>query len=98
MSDSHPKFRESLIEAAKKNHYIFKDQLPPHAVDFIFIEDYKSRTTLKSGKTLSVRPLLPSDEIAYRNFFYSLQQETIFLRFFHAVTIFSKKWSRTIGR
>ncbi len=91
---AHPKFRESLIEAAKKNHYIFKDQLPPHAVDLIFIEDYKSRTILKSGKTLSVRPLLPSDEIAYRNFFYSLQQETIFLRFFHTVTIFSRKMAQ----
>lgn len=91
---AHPDFRASLIEAAKENHYIFKDQLPPHAEDLIFIEGYKSRTTLKNGKTLSVRPLLPSDEIAYRNFFYSLNKETIFLRFFHSVTIFSKKMAQ----
>ena len=41
-----------------------------------------------------VRPLLPSDEIAYRNFFYSLQAETIFLRFFHTVKIFSRKMAQ----
>lgn len=41
-----------------------------------------------------VRPLLPSDEIAYRNFFYSLQKETIFLRFFHSITIFSRKMAQ----
>jgi acyl-CoA hydrolase/GNAT superfamily N-acetyltransferase len=91
---AHPDFRESLIEAAKRNHYIFADQLPPLAEDLIFIEDYKSRKILKNGKTMSVRPLLPSDEIAYRNFYYSLQEKTIFLRFFHSVTIFSRKMAQ----
>lgn len=38
-----------------------------------------------------VRPLLPSDELDYRDFFYSLRQETIFMRFFHPVTTFSHK-------
>ena len=91
---AHPDFREGLIEAAKKNHYIFVDQLPPLAEDLIFIEEYKSRLALKNGKVMSVRPLLPSDEIAYRNFFYSLQKETIYLRFFHSVTIFSRKMAQ----
>jgi acyl-CoA hydrolase/GNAT superfamily N-acetyltransferase len=91
---AHPDFRGSLIEDAKKNHYIFPDQLPPRAEDLIFIEGYKSRIKLKNGKTMSVRPLLPSDEIAYRNFFYSLHQETVVRRFFHAVTIFSRKMAQ----
>lgn len=91
---AHPDFRESLIEAAKEHHYIFTDQLPPRAEDLMFIEEYKSRTKLKNGKTMAVRPLLPSDEIAYRNFFYSLEKETIFLRFFHTVTIFSRKMAQ----
>lgn len=91
---AHPNFREELIEAAKRNHYIFPDQLPPRAEDLIFIEDYKSRLILRSGKPMSIRPLLPSDEIAYRNFFYSLDQETIFMRFFHLVTTFSHKMAQ----
>ncbi|MBF0303282.1 MAG: GNAT family N-acetyltransferase [Desulfamplus sp.] len=91
---AHPAFREELIEAAKKNHYIFADQLPPLSEDLIFLEDYKSQIELKNGKSMLVRPLLPSDEIAYRNFFYSLKEETIYLRFFHSITIFSRKMAQ----
>jgi acyl-CoA hydrolase/RimJ/RimL family protein N-acetyltransferase len=91
---AHPDFREPLIEAAKRNHYIFADQLPPRAEDLIFIEDYKSRVVLKNGKFMTVRPLLPSDEIAYRNFFYSLKEETVYLRFFHRLKVFSHKMAQ----
>lgn len=91
---AHPDFREELIDEAKQNHYIFADQLPPLAEDLIFIEGYKSRLQLRNGKAMSVRPLLPSDEIAYRNFFYSLDEETVFMRFFHSITIFSRKMAQ----
>ena len=91
---AHPDFRTALMEAAKENHYIFADQMPLPAEDLIFLESYKSRFELKNGRFMSVRPLLPSDEIAYRNFFYSLKKETIFLRFFHTITIFSRKMAQ----
>jgi acyl-CoA hydrolase len=95
---AHPKFREALISAAKKHHYIFADQLPPSREDLIFLEDYKTGLTLRNGKTIEFRPLLPSDEIAYRNFFYSLQEETIYYRFFYKMRLFShevvqEQWS-----
>ena len=95
---AHPKFREGLIEAAKKHHYIFADQLPPSRDDLLFLEGYKSTLTLKNSKTIEVRPLLPTDEFAYRNFFYSLQETTIYFRFFHRKRVFShevaqKHWS-----
>jgi GNAT superfamily N-acetyltransferase len=95
---AHPKFREELIEVARKRHYIFKDQLPPSTDDLIFIEGYKSSLTLKGGKTVEFRPLLPSDEFAYRNFFYSLQEKTIYFRFFYKIRNFThemvqKQWA-----
>ncbi len=86
---AHPKFREELIKAAKKRHYIFPDQLPPSQDDLLFLEGYKNTLKLKNGKTAEFRPLLPSDEFAYRNFFYSLQEETIYYRFFYKKRIFS---------
>jgi len=86
---AHPKFREELIEVAKKRRYIFADQLPPSSDDLLFLEDYKSTLLLKNGKTIEFRPLLPSDEFAYRNFFYSLKEETIYLRFFYRMKLFS---------
>jgi acyl-CoA hydrolase/GNAT superfamily N-acetyltransferase len=86
---AHPKFREQIIDVAKKRHYIFADQLPPSTEDLLFLEDYKSTLKLKNGKTVEFRPLLPSDEFAYRNFFYSLQEKTIYLRFFYRMRSFS---------
>jgi acyl-CoA hydrolase/GNAT superfamily N-acetyltransferase len=86
---AHPAYRERLIESAKRSRYIFIDQLPPPAIDLIFIEDYKSRIQLPNGKSISIRPLLPSDELGYRNFFYSLKEETIYLRFFSHIDVFS---------
>lgn len=86
---AHPKFRAALIDEAKKRHYIFADQLPPAEEDLLFLESYKSTMELKTGKTVEFRPLLPSDEIAYRNFFYSLQEETIYYRFFYKIKLFS---------
>lgn len=95
---AHPKFREELIDVAKKRHYIFADQLPPAQDDLIFLEGYKTRVTLRNSRTIEFRPLLPSDEFAYRNFFYSLKEETIYLRFFYKMKLFShehaqQQWS-----
>ena len=86
---AHPKFRAQLIDAAKKHHYIFADQLPPLGQDLIFLEKYNWRVNLKNGKTASIRPLYPSDEFDYRNFFYSLKEETIYRRFFYKMRLFS---------
>jgi acyl-CoA hydrolase/GNAT superfamily N-acetyltransferase len=86
---AHPKFREELISVAKKRHYIFADQLPPSTEDLLFLEGYKSVLKLKNGKTMEFRPLLPSDEFAYRNFFYSLQEKTIYMRYFYRMRTFS---------
>jgi len=95
---AHPKFREELINVAKKHHYIFPDQLPPTQEDLIFLEDYKSNLKLRDGRSVEFRPVLPSDELFYRNFYYSLKGETIYYRFFHKKRIFShamlqKQWS-----
>jgi len=95
---AHPKFRSGLIETAKKHHYIFGDQLPPAQKDLSFLEQYKSALELKNGKTIWFRPLLPSDEFAFRNFYYSLQAHTIYYRFFSKMKTFShefvqKQWA-----
>ncbi len=88
---AHPKFREWIIEEAKKRHYIFADQLPPSKQDLMFLENYKYHLELESGKTVEFRPLLPSDEFATRNFYYSLQESTVFYRFFNRRKIFSRE-------
>jgi RimJ/RimL family protein N-acetyltransferase len=96
---AHPSFRAELIDKAKQYRYIFSDQLPPSQQDLLFIENYKSTFELRDGGNLEVRPLLPSDEFAYRNFFYSLQDRTIYQRFFYDMKLFShevlqREWSK----
>jgi GNAT superfamily N-acetyltransferase/acyl CoA:acetate/3-ketoacid CoA transferase beta subunit len=91
---AHPKFREELIDAAKKRHYIFRDQVAPVQDDLIFLESYKSRFSLSNGKNVEIRPLLSSDEFEYRNFFYSLKEETIYMRFFYRMKLFSHRMAQ----
>jgi len=91
---AHPDFREELIESAKKLHYIVSDQIAPRSEDLLFIENYKSSMSLKNGKNMSVRPILPADEFAYRNFFYSLREETVYYRFFQKIRVFSHEMAQ----
>jgi acyl-CoA hydrolase len=56
---AHPKYREELIEVAKKRHYIFADQLPPSSEDLLFLEGYNT--------TAKLRPLAFEQ---VRSFFY----------------------------
>ncbi|MFP3999453.1 MAG: GNAT family N-acetyltransferase [Desulfobacterales bacterium] len=88
---AHPRFPEWLIDEAKKRHYIFGDQIPPSEQDLMFLESYKSHMELEDGKTVEFRPLLPSDEFATRNFYYSLQESTVFYRFFYRRKVFSRE-------
>ena len=88
---AHPRFRNQLIEEAKKRRYIFPDQAPPTNQDLMFIDRYKYSLELKNGRTVEFRPLLPSDEFESRNFYYSLQESSIYYRFFNKRKVFSRE-------
>ncbi|WP_457553091.1 GNAT family N-acetyltransferase [Desulfobacula sp.] len=88
---AHPQFRKDLIEEAKKRHYIFLDQLPPTTQDLLFLDRYRYSLTLSNGKNVDFRPLLPSDEFESRHFYYSLQEDSIYYRFFNKRKVFSRK-------
>ncbi len=87
---AHPKFRKELIEEAKKRRYIFADQLPPTTQDLLFLDRYLYSKKLANGKNIDFRPLLPSDEFESRNFYYSLQEDSIYYRFFNKRKVFSR--------
>lgn len=96
---AHPKFRKNLIEEAKKRHYIFPDQLPPTTQDLMFLNQYLYSLELPNGKNVDFRPLLPSDEFESRHFYYSLQEDSIYYRFFNRRKVFSrdmlqKQWAQ----
>jgi acyl-CoA hydrolase/GNAT superfamily N-acetyltransferase len=88
---AHPKFRKVMISQAKKRHYIFSDQLPPTSKDLLFLDSYHYSMELNNGRNIEFRPLLPSDEFESRHFYYSLQEDSIYYRFFNKRKVFSRK-------
>jgi len=85
---AHPKFRKELLEKAKKHHYIFPDQIPPSEEDLFYLEKYHFEMLLPNGITVYFRPIRSSDEFGCRNFFYALQEKSIYYRFFQNI----KEW------
>lgn len=75
---AHPDHRADLLDAAKKRHYVFPDQLAPRG-DVPWAEARAVR--LPSGAQLRVRPVRMSDEEALQDLFYQLSDQSTYRRF-----------------
>lgn len=78
---AHPKFRQWLIDEAKRNGLIYKDQafMPGKRGEY---PDYlETHRTTVSGVRLFFRPVKISDEPLLKDFFYSLSDRSIYRRF-----------------
>ncbi len=78
---AHPKFRPWLIEEAKRDNLIYKDQafIPGKAGEYP--EDLENfRRTQKDVEVL-LRPAKISDEPLLKDFFYSLSDQSMYRRF-----------------
>ncbi len=78
---AHPKFREWLIQEAKKLNIIYKDQafIPGKGAEYPeYLEQYRS---IKGGLTLLLRPVKINDESLVKDFFYSLSDQSLQRRF-----------------
>ncbi len=87
---AHPKFRTWLIEEAKKRRYVFPDQLPLNTNDLIFLDSYRGSLPIGNGKNIEFRPLLSCDEFESRDFYYSLDESSLYYRFFSKGQVFSR--------
>lgn len=79
ISIAHPNFREALLAAAKKNNYLFQDQMLPERAYPIELE---TTFQLKNGESVFIRPVIASDEDQLREMFYDLSSESRLFRFF----------------
>ena len=78
---AHPKFRPWLIEEARKNGLIYKDQAFIPGERGIYPEELESYRTTKAGLNLLFRPVKISDEHRLKDFFYSLSDNSMYRRF-----------------
>lgn len=82
---SHPKFRQMLLDEAKKLNYIYQDQQLPPEGGSLYPERYAWKYKSQEDETIKIRPIKPIDEDKLRRFFYSLSEEDIYYRFMGAV-------------
>jgi acyl-CoA hydrolase/ribosomal protein S18 acetylase RimI-like enzyme len=78
---AHPKFRSWLIEEAKKQNLIFKDQAFIPGERGEYPEHFETYRTTQSGLEIFLRPVKMSDEPLLKKFFYSLSDNSLYRRF-----------------
>ncbi|HSB33447.1 MAG TPA: GNAT family N-acetyltransferase [Nitrospirota bacterium] len=78
---AHPKFREQLIEEAKKRRLIYKDQAFIPGVRGVYPEELEAYRTTRTGLDIFLRPVKLSDEHLLKDFFYSLSNDSMHRRF-----------------
>ena len=88
---AHPDFREELLERAKDWNYVYSDQKLPKSIDgriSVYPQKYEKTIKIKTGETVFVRPVKPTDERHFQELHYSLDKDDRYLRFFAAVRDF----------
>lgn len=88
---AHPKFRPYLLDQAKKLHLVYEDQILPLTKDGIVVlypEKYEWTFTSRNNQRIYFRPIKPTDEELYQQFFYKLGQQDRYLRFLAPKKIF----------
>lgn len=91
ISIAHPKFRERLLDLAKKMHYVFADQRLP--VDdqgnvVLYPERFETWRTFRDDQRLFFRPVKITDERAIQELVYDLDERSRYYRFFTTVRFF----------
>ena len=85
---AHPDFRAELLEAAKTQGYIYKDQTLPVV---LYPKEYETNWTDNKGTSISFRPVKATDERAIQDLVYELPEQDVFTRFFNNLKSFPHK-------
>ncbi len=83
-----PEHRDRLLEEAKDRGLVPRHQ---PSVRHDYPVRWSHDATLKDGRTLRVRAILPSDEDALKRHFYGLSPEAVYQRFHHVIPALSNK-------
>lgn len=82
---AHPDFRDELLEAAKKQGYVYKDQILPVV---LYPKEFETYWKDNRGIEIFFRPVKATDERAIQEMLYDLPEEDIITRFFHSLKSF----------
>ena len=82
---AHPKFRQSLLDEAKKLNYVFSDQMLPCDEEgriCLYPSIYETIYTTRDTEKIKIRPVKTTDEPLLKELYYSLNERDRYLRFF----------------
>jgi len=79
---AHPKFRQGLIDEAKKSNLIYKDQAFVSGKRGEYPETLETFRTTRKGLEVLLRPVKISDEQLLKDFFHGFSDESLYRRFF----------------
>jgi GNAT superfamily N-acetyltransferase len=88
ISIAHPRFRQQLLDEAKRIHYVYKDQILSLPSGEFYPEGWETHQTFDPDLDVLFRPIKPTDERALQEFFYSLPNEDIYYRFLSTMKVF----------
>jgi len=78
---AHPKFRQWLIDEAKRLKFIYADQAFVPGQEGEYPEELERYRTTRAGVEILMRPVKMSDEEVLKDFFYSLSDQSNYRRF-----------------
>jgi acyl-CoA hydrolase/GNAT superfamily N-acetyltransferase len=76
---THPKFRNNLLDWAKKHNYVPSEVLPFPETEYP--EELTKSVTLRDGSKVLLRPIKPSDATMKQDLFYSLSKDAVAKRY-----------------
>lgn len=77
---AHPDFRGELLEAMKQRRYVYPDQ-KLETIGRLYPHRYETTRSFKDSAPIRFRPIKPTDERLLQDFFYSHNEDTIFMRY-----------------
>jgi acyl-CoA hydrolase/GNAT superfamily N-acetyltransferase len=82
---AHPDHREQLMEEARNRKLVYSDQVAIFGHGDLNRRSFERTFTSPNGKSVHMRPVLPTDEDMMRDLFYACSAETLYHRFFTKV-------------
>ena len=79
---AHPDHREQLMEEARNRKLVYSDQVAVYGHGDLNRRSFEKTITSANGKSVHMRPVLPTDEDMMRELFYACSEETLYHRFF----------------
>jgi acetoin utilization deacetylase AcuC-like enzyme/acyl-CoA hydrolase len=94
---AHPKFRQALLDEAKRLNYVGPEQVIPPLKGCVYPHQYEFNHTFEDGTEIFFRPVRPSDARRLQQLFYSLSPEARRMRYHGTIKALSNETAQRMA-